>query len=77
MKIGQINSIPLETTCGVPRGSILGPILFIMAIINDLLLISFASAFSYYADDTVTCSTGNSCEESIANCTLLLQDVKS
>ena len=56
-----IKSTPLEISNGVPQGSILGPILFTMAI-NDLSVIQ--SAFSY-TDDTVIFSVGDTVEDSI------------
>ena len=57
MKVGDANSIPLPITCGVPQGSILGPVLFNIAI-NDILL-EFQSSFAY-ADDTLLYCTANS-----------------
>ena len=57
MKIGDANSLPLPITCGVPQGSILGPVLFNIAI-NDILL-EFQSSFAY-ADDTLLYCTANS-----------------
>jgi exonuclease III len=72
MKIGQTKSTPLEITSGVPQGSILGPILFTMAI-NDLLSV-FQSAFSY-ADDTVIFSVGDTVEDSISKSSSLLKKV--
>ena len=51
MSINNTSSSFLRIECGLPQGSILGPILFILYI-NDLPRISTKLKFLLYADDT-------------------------
>uniref|UniRef100_A0A8C5N3B1 Reverse transcriptase domain-containing protein n=1 Tax=Leptobrachium leishanense TaxID=445787 RepID=A0A8C5N3B1_9ANUR len=52
VSISGSSSLPLPVTCGVPQGSILGPLLFTI-FINDKPNICKASTVHMYADDTV------------------------
>ena len=55
-------SSPGIITCGVPQGSIMGPLMFILYI-NDLPLVIHNCHVSMYADDTVLYYSGPTIEE--------------
>jgi len=56
VRIGAATSGSRLITCGVPQGSILGPVLFLVYI-NDLPNISNSADFTLFADDTtLSCS---------------------
>ena len=51
VSLGQIESGPQQILCGVPQGSVLGPLLFLLYV-NDLLKCSNVLDFHLFADDT-------------------------
>ena len=58
VEINGVKSGALPITTGVPQGSIIGPLLFIIYI-NDFSLANQVFTFISYADDTTLFSTGS------------------
>ncbi len=54
----------LSITCGVPQGSILGPLLFLLYV-NDLPNVSEKPFSILFADDTNVFNTGNNMQKKI------------
>ena len=52
MVVDGVNSEFKEVMCGVPQGSVLGPLLFLIYV-NDIINSSQLFRFSLFADDTV------------------------
>ena len=55
--LNNVESSTAEVECGVPQGTILGPLLFLM-FINDLPLYTDNVFTDLYADDTILYQTG-------------------
>ena len=67
VQIGNIKSTMRLVSTGVPQGSIVGPLLFDIFFLNDIIKACSKFAFILYADDTTLNSTldsfGNDTEE--------------
>ena len=51
MSYNNTTSVSMKVTCGVPQGSILGPLLFILYV-NDITKVSNIFKINLFADDT-------------------------
>ena len=60
--VNGLRSTSRPVTCGVPQGSVLGP-LFFLVYVNDLQYALAGSNFKLYADDTVLYQSGVNAEE--------------
>ena len=74
LKIGHHNSDKLLLKTGVPQGTILGPLLFLIYI-NDIFCLIKDGCILSYADDTTIISTANTWEEARNQMNLYLKTV--
>ena len=71
-----VNSIDQLISCGVPQGSVLGPLLFIIYI-NDICNSSDIISFCLFADDTSLLYSHNNVDAAIQNLNLELQKIST
>lgn len=70
VRVGNISSTKMKITSGVPQGSILGPLLFLIYI-NDITMIPGSTDIIMYADDTNVFFSGKNKTMFRTNCKYL------
>ena len=74
-KVGSFYSEILQIIYGVPQGSILGPLLFNVNLIDLFLAEHYKSDFSNYADDTTPYNCGSTFFETISDLEITLDNL--
>ncbi|MCP4485710.1 MAG: reverse transcriptase family protein, partial [Flavobacteriaceae bacterium] len=74
VKVNNANSETKPVTCGIPQGSVLGPLLFIIYI-NDLANSSKDGLFRIFADDTGIFCHSLSLKSLVENATRIIKNV--
>lgn len=75
VKIDDVYSDEMRVRCGVPQGTILGPILFILYI-NSMLMMDVGCEIVSFADDTVLIVKGETWEQAITTANVMINKVK-
>ncbi len=78
VEIGEFSSSSVSITCGVPQGSILGPILFSLYLLPlRFIFESHKVSYHIYADDTQLYFPLKSGSDSVSSLLACLEDIKN